>query len=106
MPWDRRGEWDTATLRTYGALGDLRRHHVALRRGSLRWAYVDDDSLVYLREHPDETILVAARRAPGPTIPLDLPAGDLLLSTTGDERGFAGTVPAADAPGFALWLLS
>ncbi|GAA1945502.1 maltodextrin glucosidase [Nocardioides panacihumi] len=106
MPWDHREAWDSATLATYGSLAALRRRHVALRRGGLRWAYVDDDSLVYLREHPDETILVAARRAPGPAIDLDLPTGELLLSTTGDERGFAGAVPAADAPAFALWRLA
>jgi alpha-glucosidase len=106
MPWHRRDEWDTATLGTYGGLAALRRRHVALRRGGLRWAYVDDDSLVYLREHPDETLLVAARRAPGPEIRLDLPDGDLLLSTVGDGRGFAGIVPAADAPAFAVWRLT
>ena len=106
MPWHRREEWDTATLRTYGALAELRRRHVALRRGSLRWAYVDDDSLVYLREHPDETILVAARRAAGPEVPLDLPHGDVLLSTTGDDRDFDGAVPDAEAPGFTVWRLA
>jgi alpha-glucosidase len=106
MPWHRREEWDTATLQTYGSLAALRRRHVALRRGSLRWAYVDDDVLVYLREHPDETVLVAARRAAGPEIDLDLPAGALLLSTSGDVDGFSGTVPAADGPGFTLWRLA
>jgi alpha-glucosidase len=105
MPWHRREEWDTATWQTYGALASLRRQHVALRRGGLRWAYVDDDSLVYLREHPEGTILVAARRAAGAAIPLDLPAGDLLMSTAGDERGFDGSVPAADAPVLSLWRL-
>jgi alpha-glucosidase len=106
MPWHRREGWDTATLQTYGALAALRRRHVALRRGGLRWAYVDDDSLVFLREHPDETILVAARRAPGPEIVLDLPDGDLLLSTAGDEWGFDGRIPSADDPGFAVWRLT
>ncbi|MDH2413413.1 glycoside hydrolase family 13 protein [Nocardioides sp. CER19] len=106
MPWHHRESWDTATLRTYGALASLRREHVALRRGGLRWAYVDDDSLVYLREHPDGTILVAARRAAGTEIALDLPAGDLLLSTAGDASGFDGVVPATDAPAFTLWRLT
>ncbi|SFB84601.1 alpha-glucosidase [Nocardioides terrae] len=106
MPWHRREEWDTATLQTYGALAALRRRHVALRRGGLRWAYVDDDSLVFVREHPEETVLVAARRAAGPAIALDLPAGDLLLSTAGDERGFDGSVPDAESPALSLWRLS
>jgi alpha-glucosidase len=105
MPWHRREEWDTATLRTYGVLAALRRRHVALRRGGLRWAHVDDDALVYLREHPEETLLVAARRAAGPEVPLDLPAGDLLLSTSGDDRAFDRAVPAAEGPGLAIWRL-
>ena len=106
MPWHRREEWDTATLTTYAALAALRRRHVALRRGGLRWAYVDDDSLVYLREHPDETLLVAARRGAAPEVRLDLPAGDLLLSSAGEDRGFAGAVPATEGPDLAIWRLS
>ena len=108
MPWHRELTPDElTTLTTYGALGALRHAHVALRRGGLRWAHVDDDSLVFLREHPTETLLVAARRAAGPAIALDaLSHGELLLSTAGDEHGFAGTVPAADGPGFTVWRLT
>jgi alpha-glucosidase len=106
MPWEHRDAWDAATLSAYGALAALRREHVALRRGSLRWAYVDDDSLVFLREHPEATILVAARRAPGPEVALDLPGGELLLSTTGDAQDFSGSLPATDVPTFELWRLT
>ncbi|HEY0889539.1 MAG TPA: glycoside hydrolase family 13 protein [Nocardioides sp.] len=106
MPWHRRDAWDQTTLTTYGALAALRRAHVALRRGGLRWAHVDDDTLVYLREHPEETLLVAARRAPGDAITLDgLPHGHLLLSTSGDESAYDGRVPATDRPGLWIWRL-
>ena len=71
MPWHRPEAWDHDTLATYAALAAARRDHVALRRGGLRWAHVGDDTLAFLREHPEETLLVVARRAPGP--PLDLP---------------------------------
>ena len=63
MPWHRREEWDEQTLTTYADLARLRRDHPALRRGGLRWAHVDADTIAYLREHPDQTVLVVARRA-------------------------------------------
>ena len=83
MPWHRRDEWDTDTLATYAGLARLRREHGALRRGGLRWAHVDDDTLVFLREHRRPAPAGAcARRAPAatpstlPTVgPRDAPAG-------------------------------
>lgn len=95
MPWERPDRWDNDTLATYGALSAARRDHVALRRGGLRWAYVDDDTLAFLREHPDETLLVVARRAPGPppALPLDLlDLGEVILRTSTDP----------DAPGLTI----
>jgi len=69
LPWDQiaRGggpRWDAATHETYRALVALRRDHEALRRGGLRWAVVTDDALAYLRETPDERLLVVLARAP------------------------------------------
>jgi alpha-glucosidase len=88
MPWDRRDEWDTATLATYGALARLRREHPALIEGSLRWAYADDDALAFLREHPAGTLLVVARRTPGPDPVAGQPGldGEVVL-TTGPTDG-------------------
>lgn len=83
MPWDHRDQWDTTTLETYAALARLRHEHVALRAGGLRWAYAGEDSIAFLREHPEETLLVLAQRAGGP--PPGLPGGELLLAT--DETG-------------------
>ena len=75
MPWEDRDAWDHATLATYGALAALRRTEPALRRGGLRWVHVSDDAVVHLREHPEGSVLVEARRAAGPAI--GLPAGPL-----------------------------
>ncbi len=115
MPWDRPEAWDGETLATYAALARVRGEHDALRRGGLRWAHVEDDTMVYLREHPSGSLLVAARRAAGPAI--ELPAGPLgftdgsaLLGTDGtpgDLVEIDGTVrlPATDGPSLAIWRL-
>jgi alpha-glucosidase len=109
FPWHRRESWDDETLETYVGLARLRHEHEALRRGGLRWAYVDDDALVFLREHPAGSILVAARRAATPEI--ELPLGDAtLLLTTGtdtDIRSDDGVLrlPATDGPVVSLWNL-
>jgi alpha-glucosidase len=114
MPWDRPETWDRATFSAYGALAAARRDHEALRRGGLRWAYVDDDTLAFLREHPSGTVLVLARRAAGPAIdlpagPLGLTDGSLVLSTEGSrapdlrERRGVVRLPASDGPGVWIW---
>ena len=38
-------EWDRPTMATYTDLARVRRSHVALRRGGLRWAHVDADTI-------------------------------------------------------------
>ena len=74
-PWERPETWDEATLSAYRWWIALRRAHVALRRGSMRWLHASGDAMTYLREHPDETLLVhATRRA---TDPVTLPASAL-----------------------------
>jgi alpha-glucosidase len=114
FPWADPGGWDDDTLAAYAGLARLRSEHEALRRGGLRWAYVDDDTLVYLREHPAGSVLVAARRTAGaavelPAGPLGFADGSLLLSTgTGAdlvETGGVVTLPASDGPSFSVWRL-
>ena len=68
FPWHRPDEWDEPTLAAYRSWIRLRRDHVALRRGGLRWLNASGESMTYLREHPDETLLVHVNRsATGPT---------------------------------------
>ena len=64
----------------------------ALRRGGLRWAHVDDDTIAFLREHPDQTVLVVARRAAGGAFTLPVGAGRHLF---GSEPGGADLAPGA-----------
>jgi len=87
MPWQHPDTWDHTTLATYGALARARAEHVALRRGGLRWAHVDDDTLMFLREHPEGSVLVCARRAAGLAVDLPIPLGDVIVSTEVEPVG-------------------
>ncbi|WP_129337997.1 glycoside hydrolase family 13 protein [Cellulomonas endophytica] len=77
FPWDRRDTWDTPTLEAYRAWIALRRASPALRHGSLRWVDVGEDHMTFLREHPDERVLVHVARADH--APVVLPAAALAL---------------------------
>ena len=96
MPWERRDEWDDATYGAYLTWTARRREHVALRRGGLRWVHVQDDSLTYLREHDDETLLVHVARAVHSVVELPLAhLGGLrpLLGAEPDVRGDVVRLP-------------
>jgi alpha-glucosidase len=62
MPWDDQS-WDHELLQGYRDLIALRRASPALQRGGLRWAHVGVDTVVYLRESCDDTVLVQVSRA-------------------------------------------
>ncbi len=93
MPWGDEARRDTGTLGVYRSLAALRRDHVALRRGGLRWALVEDDTVGFLREHPEETLLVLATRDGTPPEPV-LPGVRLeeRLLRVGPETGPSATV--------------
>src|SRR5699024_12728280 len=55
----------------YAALIRTRRNSPALTAGGLRWVHAEEDALVFLREHPDETALVHVARAAHERITLD-----------------------------------
>ncbi len=82
-PWDRPDGWDGETFAAYQRWIALRRGHVALRRGGLRWLDAGTDSMTFLREHDDETLLVhAVRRPAGPvSLPAHALGPDLVLET-------------------------
>jgi alpha-glucosidase len=63
VPWDRPETWDTATLSHFRSSIQARNGSVALRRGGFRWVSSGDDHLTFIREHPDETVLVHATRS-------------------------------------------
>jgi alpha-glucosidase len=102
MPWDRPGSWDNALLEEYRRLIALRRSRDALARGGIRYAYVDDDVIAYLRETRDERLLCLASRADH--APLRVPFTSLETLYGGDAEidGDEAVLPA-DGPSFHIW---
>ncbi|HET6166368.1 MAG TPA: glycoside hydrolase family 13 protein [Marmoricola sp.] len=95
MPWDDRELWETSTFDLYATLARLRREHVALRRGGLRWVRIAADDIAFLREHPDGTVLVTVARTA--TVEPDLPGlgPRTSLLSVGD--------PGLGGPGATVW---
>ncbi len=94
MPWNSRENWDSTLLDAYRSWLGLRRRHVALRRGGLRWVHVGADSLTYLREHPEERLLVHVARADHGDVRLPY---DVLGTAVGErEAGVVETLIGED----------
>jgi alpha-glucosidase len=112
MPWGTEGEPDTADrLALYRDLIRLRRDHAVLATGGLRWVHVDDETVVFVRESAEESVLVLASRG---DVDVELPAvavpgaaaavalyGDATLATASD----GSVLVSADGPVFAAWTL-
>ena len=110
MPWGSEESWDTSTLAAYAELSRVRRSWAALRRGGQRWAHVDDDTIAFVREHADGSVLVVARRAAGPGFSLRLSLGDHLFGTEPgspavDTADDTSAIPASDGPRLDIWTL-
>ncbi|KPV54501.1 hypothetical protein SE17_03395, partial [Kouleothrix aurantiaca] len=111
MPWAHPERWDTRRLALTRALFCARASSPALQRGGLRWLWVGDDALLFLREAPGESVLVYAARAAH--APIRIPAavvGTQLEGLAGSPHlgaGSDGTVTlAASGPAFGMWRLT
>jgi alpha-glucosidase len=109
MPWDDT-TWDREVLAGYRELIALRRTCAALQRGGLRWVHVGVDTVAYLRESADDTVLVQVSRAAH--TPVALSAGALGLGTAHTLYGrhqltvVDGNVTLADeGPAVHIWRL-
>ncbi|MFK5635648.1 MULTISPECIES: glycoside hydrolase family 13 protein [unclassified Ornithinimicrobium] len=112
MPWADRGRpggaWDEDLLETYRSLVRLRRGSPALSEGGMRWLHADDDAMVFLREHPDQTVLVHVARAAhgGVEVPAHAIPGSAAgrsLHGTGLCVDETGARAHADGPGLDVW---
>ena len=98
MPWD---EPLPPMFDEYRRLIALRRTHEALARGGLRYAYVDDDVIAYVRESRGERLLCLASRAPHEPIRLPVRAEETLYGDDAEDDRFP-----ADGPSFHVWRLT
>jgi alpha-glucosidase len=109
MPWARPETWDAVLLEEYRRLIALRRSSSALARGGIRYAFVDEDVIAYLRETTDERLLCLASRAPHE--PVRLPLVELrceeLETVHGGDVTYDGGDAAlpAEGPVFHIWRL-
>ncbi len=101
MPWDRRDTWDTALLEDYRRLVALRRSEPALMAGGMRYVFVDEDVIVYLRETRADHLLCLASRASHD--PIRVPFRSLETLYGADAEG--GVLPA-DGPSFHIWRIN
>jgi alpha-glucosidase len=98
MPW---GEPLPPLFEQYRRLIALRRSSNALARGGLRYAYVDEDVIAYLRETREERLLCLASRAPHEPVRLPLRVEETLYGDEPDGDSFP-----ADGPAFHVWRLT
>ena len=110
MPWNRQDAWDTALLGEYRRLIALRRSSPALARGGIRFAFVDDDVIVYLRESSGERLLCLASRDEHAPVRLRLSglgARELecLYGSDAELESDEAVLPAA-GPSFHVWRLT
>jgi alpha-glucosidase len=110
MPWDRRDVWDTALVDEYRRLIALRRSSSALARGGIRFAFVDDDVIAYIRESSDERLLCLASRDEHAPVRLPLSALgarelECLYGSDAELESAEAVLPAA-GPSFHVWRLT
>jgi alpha-glucosidase len=110
MPWAQPETWDTDLLEHYKRLIAIRRSSPALARGGIRFAFVDDDVIAYLRESRDERLLCLASRDEHEPVRLPLAALDAqgLERLHGDDAQIDGedAVFPATGPAFHVWRLT
>jgi alpha-glucosidase len=95
FPWHDRESWDLGTLEAYRGLLTVRRDSVALATGGLRWLHAGTDALAFVREHPQESILIVVSRHQSE--PVRIPLADLNGRGIHHLFGFAAQVVAEQA---------
>jgi alpha-glucosidase len=77
IPWNNERPNDRTMLVNYKALAKIRKENSALHDGSMRFVYVSNEVVAYVRENKKQTILTVATRGTdtNASIPLDAVAG-------------------------------
>ncbi|WP_324253945.1 DUF3459 domain-containing protein [Microbacterium schleiferi] len=112
MPWGTETDPAVAArLGLYRELIALRRQHPALATGGLRWVHVDENTVVFVRESADESVLVLVTTTDADlTLPSAAVLGaDRAIALVGDATLAAASdgavLIAAEGPAFAAWVL-
>jgi alpha-glucosidase len=105
MPWSRRGTWDEPLLEDFRRLIALRRSSEALARGGLRYVFVDDDVIAYLRETPGGRLLCLASRASHEPVRVPFASLETLYGVDAEPAGRDALLPA-EGPSFHVWRLN
>ncbi|MEV8184014.1 glycoside hydrolase family 13 protein [Specibacter sp. NPDC078692] len=113
MPWESPSRVVTDLRSAYAALTELRHTSPAVADGGMRWLMADGDVLAFVRESPEESLLVLATRAPAlfPVAELGLSAVDaqaLTLAPAFATAEFGATEEKLqlDGPGAFVWRLA
>jgi alpha-glucosidase len=77
IPWNNERPNDRTMLVNYKAFAKIRKENSALHDGSMRFVYVSDETIAYVRENKKQSILVVASRGSNTnaSIPLDAVKG-------------------------------
>lgn len=110
MPWADPSSWDTRLFEEYRTLIELRRSSDALARGGIRYAFVGDDAIAYLRETAAERLLCLASRASHDPVRLSLDAlGSRELEPVYGAPAVVGgddVLLPSEGPSFHVWRLN
>ncbi|OIQ70081.1 maltodextrin glucosidase [mine drainage metagenome] len=110
FPWEHSEEWDVEIFSQYQRLVSLRRTSKALAEGGLRWIYVNDDVLAFVRESPDDRILVVVARDRANRVDLDMSSlgGLTLVPIFGFEATIENHQASVNIPnaGGGIWRIA
>jgi alpha-glucosidase len=98
---DRQADDPGSMLSFYRKLLALRRRHPALHRGAYRTVAATQGVLAYERSHEDERLLIVLNMT-STGQPFDLPRGEILLDSAGDDAPAGGNVLGRLHPGQGL----
>jgi len=100
IPWDRVAEY-ADSIALYRRMIALRRSHPALAGGGIRWLHASDEAVAFVRESPEERVLVvAARSSAAIDLGDELPDAAQLLEGT---AAWSGGRVAVEGPAFLAW---
>ncbi len=112
IPWDEPERIVTDLRASYAALAALRHESPAVSEGGMRWLMADGDVLAFVRESPEESLLLVATRAAATVaveqLGLDAGSNDALRAAPAFSVGEftnSATELALSGPGVYVWRL-